>query len=85
MKILEFSVTWFHFKCAWMFVNDKLLCKLWILFKTHVVEPVYYKREHVRVRSRRQCFVFQVTELRFCENKGKQENGPSPLQIHAPL
>jgi len=68
-----------------MFVNDKLLYKLWILFNTHVIELVNYKREHVRVRNLRQCFVFQVTELRFCENKGKQENEPSPLQIHAPL
>jgi len=52
-----------------MIVNDKLQCKLWILFKTHVIEPVNYKREHVRVRSLRQCFVFQVTELRFCEKQ----------------
>jgi len=52
-----------------MFVTDKLLCKLWILFKTLVLEPVNYKREHVRVRSLRQCFVFQVTELRFCEKQ----------------
>jgi len=34
-----------------MFVNDKRLCKLWILFKTHVIEPVNYKREHVRVEA----------------------------------
>jgi len=50
-----------------MFVNDKPLCKPWIMFKTHVIKAVNYEREHARVRSLRQCFVFQVTELRFCE------------------